>query len=804
MNWKVFSACAASTVLFLTAENLVQACGGGEDPYDFYPSFFDNRAVGAPAYTPFQYAPYETFYGAYTYGDDTDFVEGPVPDANLLEWKEYTDGVATEDLDSFIYTYSYDDLSTLYYHLEKGGPLTLSAAVKNNGLTRWFMQRKDLEALGYLMHAKKCEPLATAEVYESWETPPPPDTSGAARLIRAGQQLHAAAKKPAIRQRYAYQILRTAFYTERYRQVLELYNTLGAENFNGEMWARCRGLRAGALAKTGRKTEAAYLYSTLFGAHDGRKTSDFLSYKFVDGFENKAAVLKLCKTDAERATVYVLHGLRETGEALPLMEAAYSADPSAPGLQVLLAREIAKVEQYVLRDRLVSERGVAARGWYYDNYAIYDAKESAAKRRAYEPYAARLARFARTLSGADAGGRRGYYTIAEAYLTLLDGDAAKAGDLLKAAPTAGLSAREADLRRVMQALVLVRGAGRMNADVESELLPHLQWLEGRGETDARLAKSYRDFMSTVLSTAYLKDRDTVKAVYALSRGNMAYDEATGRSGYGPDLDFQDLSGSLLESMSGARLGAVKAYAADKKKSPYDRWLTGGTVTYSTDVLLELEGTKLLREHRFADAEAVLARCSGKILQRHLLPDPFIAYTEDQQERLSSDSGTMYNKREFARRMADLQKASGAMSRMEYATGLYSMTYYGKAHRAFDYFRSTSDDYAYYTSNGYRSLPAPLREYYGAYAAEEAFKKAAAAATDPDAKARALWMAGKCWQKRCPEPTGREVYNRTRDEYYIHSLRNPYFADLAASAAGTEFWADAKTRCAYLRDYVNKR
>src|SRR4028118_100195 len=93
MSWKVFSRLTVSVLLLLTGENLVQACGGGEDPYDYYPSFFDHRATAEPAFNPFQYTGYQLFYDDGYWGGGefkNDFVDAVVQhDANLLEWQSY-------------------------------------------------------------------------------------------------------------------------------------------------------------------------------------------------------------------------------------------------------------------------------------------------------------------------------------------------------------------------------------------------------------------------------------------------------------------------------------------------------------------------------------------------------------------------------------------------------------------------------------------------------------------------------------------------------------------------------------------
>lgn len=102
---------------------LVQACADVGDPYDTYPSFFPPAVSNKPAYLPFYYQGWLKYYTDWYEAPEAD----PIPDANIGEWQRYAGGnIPPADLDSFIYRYSYADLKSLYYHLEKNEPLKVS------------------------------------------------------------------------------------------------------------------------------------------------------------------------------------------------------------------------------------------------------------------------------------------------------------------------------------------------------------------------------------------------------------------------------------------------------------------------------------------------------------------------------------------------------------------------------------------------------------------------------------------------------------------------------------------------------
>lgn len=803
MPSKKFWTLIVSAVLLLPTYKIVQACSDGGDPYDYFPSFFEQTTAPGGPFTPFYYTSYLKYYDEwYDYQADSGSL---APDANIEEWKAFTGHtIPTADLDSFIYRFPYAALSNMYSHLEKGTPLMVSDTVRDNGFTKWFISHKDLEALGYLMYAKQCEPHAGSDGF--W-APATRDTARMARLVKNGLQLHAAAKQDFFKWRYAYQTLRMSFYSGRLRQTLDLYKTLiGDKTDGGVMYGRCLGLKAGALYHSGRNAEAAYLYSRVFDFNDEGKRSAFISYDWAGG-HSKPQVLALCATPHQRAVVHLMNGLHQFEQALPEMQAAFSADPNVAGLDVLMTREIQKCEERYLEPKLISQRNISAGQWYYNHYDMdagyydeADRKKASSTAAQYSSYLSRLASFAASAEASGAIKRKAFWQLAQGYIAFMQGDIARVQPFLDKAQQSGMTAREHDLHDIIHVLYLVQRPDRLTPAVEAELLPSLQWLDGQAGNSRYLSKAYRDLMSTVLVTAYLRDKDTVKAAFVLARAYRGSDRLP------VSTDFEDMPGGLLERMSFAALARAEAFSAGGGGTAYERWLLIKT-PYPADVLYELEGTRYLREHNWDKAVAALKKVSAKTLEERPLVDYTVFHISDDIDPAKEDSGVIANKLRFARRMGNVevdiaQKEGGAERIFEYAMGLYGMTYYGKVHEAFAYYRSTVDDYGYYESPERRALPAYLQDYYGAITAETYFVKAAAATTDPVLKGKALWMAARCWQKRCPISTKRDFYDGSGTTYYNNALRNPYFPQLQAS--GGPVFEQARSSCGYLEDYLHRK
>lgn len=790
----------------------MKACAGGPDPGDYYPSFFDNRLPSSGHYDDFRYSAYTGLLYEEWYSEK-DAADEDTADGNRSEWAAYT-GAPLADVDSFVYGYDRAVLAALYAQIEKGTPSPLLQPYENNRMLQWFRQSKDLEALGYLMFAKQVQPYANQTVSYSWEPAPPLDKAMLEKLRKNGTQLYAAATKPFISDRYAYQLLRLLFAGGQYQEVLRQYAET-APKTSPNMQARALGLEAGALYKLGRKPEAAYRYSRLFDKGDEWRRSAFISYKWTGADTNTRPVLALCKNAHERAVVEVLTGLYTYEPALDHIAAALKEDPTVNGLDALVTREINKVEERYVTEMLLMQRqnlyAATVTSWPIISYspAISEYGDSASIQKAQrlEVYRRTTLQLSNLINEAgQKNPKRPFWTIATAYLSLVTGNKNDLETQMKKAENMALNPREKDQLGVIKLIAVSRDGSRITPETEEAMLPHIQWLEGRRKTSQRLDKTYRDFTNAYLAAVYLRQGDTTKAIYALAHSQRIWGDTTME--YHVADDFMDESGIALQSLSAAQFEKVKAFASGKGSSDYDDWLRGGNTIYPIGMLLELEGTYRLREHRFAEAAAVLEKADAKALAAHPVPSPFRMMINDHIEWDAQDIASQMTKLQFARQMAALKGKSNAESMLQYGMGLYGMSHYGIAHRAYDYYRSGSDDNAYYADTSRMRMSASRQQYYNPTEAEKVFVQAAQKAINPETKAMALFMAAKCWQKRCPIPAEGRPYSwsgpNEKDPYYRNSLQNPYFQRLKSEAGNTRFYEEAESTCSYLDDYARQR
>ncbi|WP_341843054.1 hypothetical protein [Chitinophaga caseinilytica] len=772
MNWKRFTVYSGSALaMTLAGAAYVWSCGGEADPYDYYTSMFNPNLAEKPGFEPFYYTALTDYYAA----------ETPEQTLNLQEWGTFFNGkVSKDDLTEFIYTYSRPQMSTLYNHIEKNQPLQLPDSVEKNGLTKYFLESKDRETLGYLMYAKQCEANSGSD--NPWEEPKR-DSVAMLRLAKNGMQLYRAAQNPQIRERYAFQSVRMAHFAKNYNQALQYYDSLAAP-LKGESLIHYRtlALKAGALMRTGKKAQSAYLFSQIFDKVPSQRRLAFLNMKWAGVYEN--SVLQLCKTPYERGTITAIYAMRQTDYYPQGLEQTYAHDPKHPLLDVLLSREIAKLEENYLTAALGKESGM------FQNY--YESSEYAPDK------VENLREVVNRIAKEGKVKETSLYHISSAYLSYIMRDFKSARASLATAQT--LPARPAvkDQFEVVKLLLTIAEQPRLDAPFEQALLPSLRWLDTKlpKQTDREYwydpapesldgdfySRLYRNLMDFIIAPRYAKQGDPVRQALALSVRDRVKQ-------YQYYWTFVSAKSYITDSLSTNAMISLYNGRKARNQSPYEAYLYQ-SLKLSENELGEAIAISYVRNHQFADAVEWFKR-SGSSRKTELALRPQLqdyGYTDP------DSLATPVTELQFAEKMVSLEKEMkkskvNPETYFEYANGLFSFSYYGAAyHLAADYRPSTD-----WWQPEYDKTPW-LKEYYGCYRAEEYYKKAADASTDPEFKAKALFLAARCAQKHLP-------YSEQL-EWHMQAIRqNPYFPALQADYKNTRFYQDIIKECGYLRDFA---
>ncbi|WP_018627787.1 hypothetical protein [Niabella aurantiaca] len=779
MNWKTSLAACISGLLLMIPNNIF-SCADVDDSYSSFVSFFNRYASETPAYAPFYFSDLQFL---------RDDEERPATAAAIVkEWSAFTgDQVSPEDAHAFVMRYDRKDLAGLYDHIEKGQPLMIPDSVKSNGMTRFFLEKKNLEALGYLMYAKQVEPYVTRE-YNSWDATPR-DSIRMNGLLKNGLQLYKAAKDPWFRLKYGYQVVRLAHYNHRYADAIRYYDELVSGNpAPGVLQSLSLGLKAGALYQLNRKPEAAYIFSQIFNATDIKKIANFNSFAWAvpEEAQFRKTYLSLCRNNREKAGMLALYSLNNDAPDVAVLSEIHRLHPGMAVMPTLVVREVNKIEM----GYQPTFRGPAVKKGIRVAPGALSSKETA-----------ELASFVATLEAIAADRKyqeTALYPIAAAYISCMLKDYKKANALLATAKEMKRSRRLEDQWMLTRLLVSINESPRMDAAAEQKILPALQWLWKRANEEKKRTESYPEQNQW---TSFFKNImvDVMAARYT-DQGNhnrmiLAYGAAD-KTGW----TYPSAINYVRDSFSVRQAETLYGFLTGKGFTPFESFLLQVN-TLDRKGVADYIGTAYLRAYDYDKAISWF----GKEEQKSIEKDPFKELLFDREERLPGDAVTT-TKETYAKTMkALLAKPGDPRALYQLGLGYYNITYYGYAWELTTYYRSGSDGYM---------LPPRVtafeKDYYGCYKAKSYFEKALRSATDPELKAKCLFMMAKCRQKELQKPQYADVnynydlYDQKIKKYYSEFKANPFFSQYQKEYSGTEFYNETLTRCSYLQDFVNKK
>ena len=768
MTWKRFTIISSSCLaLVLSGVAYVFSCGPSPDPYDYYANFYNPNIPSQQGFEPFYYTALTNFYGS----------EMPEEKINLEEWKKFFGGkIPEKDLNEFIYGFSRSQMSNLYMHIEKGAALQLADSARLNALTQHFIQSADKETLGYLMFAKQCEPHVEGPA--GWDEVKR-DSLTMIKLSRNGVQLYKACKNPYIRERFAFQSIRLAHYCNAYTQALQYYDSLATPPGSTSLiHYKIEGLRAGALRRTGKKAQSAYLFSRIFENAPSQREMAYQNVHYTGVYEN--AVLPLCKNNREKATVAAIFALKTVEAGTEGLRKVYGLDPQSPMLDVLLSREMNKLEEDYFTNIL--EDDAHRQTYYWED-----------KRADKSP----VLQMQQLLDELAKGGKvkePALWHISSAYISNMLKDFAGARSRLATASAGNLRPVLKDQLEVVKLLVTINEQPTIDAAFENKLLESFRWLDTKASGQRNnvyglttdeidtfyFQRMYRNLLDLVIASRYAKQNDLAREALILVKRDRVLPYS---------YNYYNTSGKdyMQDSLQTHHLLALYNGYLSKKKTPFEQYLYE-QLKMNDKEIGEMIAVNYVRIHQFQDAVEWFKR-SGSSRSATLV---FTPQLEDYgYDNADSTKLPVISQQQFAERMLELEKQMrkkpDAKAYFEYATGLFSISYYGHSYQFSANYRPSTD---WYSPEDERTPF--LKQYFGCYRAEEYYKKAADAATDKEFKAQCLYMAARCAQKHLP-------YSDDTD-WAWKAISNPYFPELYKNYQETEFYKERLMQCGYLRDF----
>ncbi len=738
-----------SILAFLAVRQTVHACAssGLEEDSDYY-SLYSSELMGSTHLFPFFYtissAYYESKLARLADQDTTDDYL-----SNTAEWNTYMKGVPSEnDVDAFIYKSKIADLEQLRNSIQHKA-FVLRDSFKQNTAYLYLQKRGDVDAVNYLLFAKRCEPQANVSYGGGWDALPQRDTVLMKNLIAEGLKTAEHLKSPFLKFRYGFQLVRMAHYSGQYEQCLTLYDALMKgknETSIVSLWGIA--LQGGALTRLKRGDEAAYIFSKLFDKH-----FSFNYDLYRQNFEwARGDALPLCQTDHERVVVYALQGFAER-ENLPMMEQIALLEPGSEYLEVLLTRDIKWLENDMLPHKYV-----------YGPFEIAKANLDVATLTATRNF---------VVNTLHKGGVRKPYLweYTAGYLSYLLKDVnATSGFFAQAR----LHAPENELLKAQSAVITVMQktelATVLDQAFENRLFADIRQLD-EGSNQA-LVPDALHLLYRNLGNRYLEANDTVH--YLLY---MAYEPTM------PDLLMKPGAfdpGTLIRFLNRTDL------------TPLENMLCINFQTHlSLGALHELKGTVYLQKYRFKEAEAEFEQ-GGKELT--VLPaNPFEMHIADCHDcDFKNDTGS-YSKLTFVQRMIVLEQQAAHPGRDQanaaflLGNGYYNMTYFGSSWSALTYYRNVwGNEYQFYDCS-------TARRYY---------EMAAKLSNDKEFKAKCTFMASKCELNAYYQQKGYGFEEQFAVDPGAKSFQLNYKL-LKDNFADTRYYQEVIKECSYFRAYVRQ-
>lgn len=334
---KIFAALLLCALCFMTTKSMACVFMDYKNVYIFGINLLSNS----------QYANY--FYNS-PYAEDACF---PGNEKNIEEWqKKYPEIKNLDFFHEFIYKTELQEIQKVYNALNGGA----NPFPKNDFVTL-LLAKKDKEALEYLLFAKKCEGLVTQRF--GWENEEKPkdknEPSIAKALIINGKELLASSQNNYFKQRYAFQLVRLAYYHDS-EQTAKLFDEIAASfAINGEknyIYYRTLLHKGFALKKANNNAEANMIFAEVFANSPDLRCMAFKNlaiYKKNDqyaGIDEAIWNETLAKTtNADlKAALYLLRASSEYGMNAGFLQSSFDNGATAEQLEVMLLRQVKAAE----------------------------------------------------------------------------------------------------------------------------------------------------------------------------------------------------------------------------------------------------------------------------------------------------------------------------------------------------------------------------------------------------------------------------------------------------------------------------
>lgn len=772
-----------SAGVFLFTYNTVKSCGPCLMPDDYY-SVFNKSVFDLPDLKPF-------FLSEYIFADQDETGANLSAVNNMKDWLNYLDNSpAIDHIENVIYKTPLEELKTAKEYIDAGKPVALSKELKNNTMIRYLKDIKGTEIIDYIIFAKECEPEITYQ--NQWEEVKR-NYSLMASLSEKGLGLYANAKSDFIKDRYAFQLIRLAHYSNQYQKTVELFDRFFSSGGKNKMiyyWSLAH--KAGAVSSLNKKAEANLLFAQVFDSCESRRKQCMLSINLNSDSLYKAT-LAICKQPREKMLIYLIAGYKNADYSRDALNKIYEIDPASPYVELLLSREIHRAEREILPSREI-----------WGGYKYYlEPREMQNLNSGIELFniTAKIAKEKRTR-------KPWLWNFAAGYLATLLNKNDESKDFYleakKMCPKENLSY----IRRIQVAETIsdIKSVNRIDNSNEDEIAVKLNWLKNISTAENVNSKDALVYVMNLLAKKYIAQKDTLKTHLCLGiriENIDVYYTENQLNVFGYDIK-SDYSNEPIDELlkilyeNEKRHGWIKE-KTDRKFSAMENFLLEN-YSFSYRDLNNIKAKWFIARGRFEEALAMLEK--GYFISKDydhsdkLWADPFVIHTVDCHDcDYAAVSTNRYTLASFCKKMIELKKlasqdkAKSAEYYYQLANGLYNKSYYGNAWIASAFTRHTGP-WGYYLGFHY--------EFYDCSEAQSYYLKAAQSTSNREFAAKCIYMAAKCEQN--------SYYSSpafTSNEEPTPLAYRTNFKKLKEEFNDTKYYKEILGECKYFSEYAGK-
>jgi len=720
---------------------IIYACGG-DDFWDYeYKTSFAPEAYVDKSYSPLFYSS-DMFYTGY----DGDFT-GRFNDDIVTEWDGYLNGkIKKEDIAYFIENDSASaELLNLY-----------QVAVNKKKLT--FPNRKiDLKNtkvkgfLEFMYYAKQIEKHTTIS-YDYWDYDNRTIPQVAPELIRTVEQKFEQTQDAFLKNRYWFQTMKAYFYSNSKPQTITFFEKTQNSTPKNTLYYRGLSYVAGSYYKQQNYVKANYLYAVVFDKCPALRQTTAYNFHPQEQADFNAS-LQLAQHTDEKTALWALLGYY-ADEQKAIAE-IYKLNPKSEHLEYLLTRLVNKEEVRLNDDEFKSV--------------------TAYKKQINEKLNKEMLALVDKIADESQTAKPYLWNSAAGYLNIFKGDYKRAAKLFdkaeSQAPKSELSDRQF---RLLKLINNISGTTKMNAKSEGALLKDLKWLylelpKEENSVDYFRYNKAKEWSAQYIAVLYKEQKNNVMSELFLRDRTYYY-------------KFEDQE-------------AMKAFLRKSGKNEWEQ-MAEKIYGFSLSDIYDYQGVISAYSNKIDQAITYMKQSERS--NDSLWGNPFNGKIKD----CNDCDHAAYQKVKYTR-LSFLQKIKEMQDKLTkgeevYSNSLllgnafYNMTYYGNA-------RAFYDDVIMGQGGNY------IDEFYqpillSTALATEYYKKAFAAASNPEQKARCVYMMAKC--ERNDFYSGRY---HTRDTYFreaeVNFLAWDGFKKLKSDYVNTQYYKEVINECGYFRKYL---